>query len=241
MIDLTSYRRPALHFSGGKDSLACLYLLRDQLDKLAVYWVNTGDQCPETASVVEAVRGWIPNFIEVGTDSRAWRAQHGNPTDLAPANSHWLGVAYGLSDSPLVNRFDCCFHNLMRPMHERMIADGVDAVIRGTKLADTGRIPHEGPTGDYDVILPIKSWSHEQVFEYLRSVGAPVNPIYDHFKAISAPECMTCTAWWDDGKAEYLRVKHPQALPEYRVSLQRIREALKSHLQELDFEIGEAS
>lgn len=241
MIDLTQYQRPALQFSGGKDSLACLFLLRGQLDRITVYWVNTQDGCPETLAIVDQVRPWVPNFVEVTTDAKAWRSENGDPSDLVPASGHLLGQAYGLGALPLTNRFDCCYANLMLPMHARMVADGVDAVIRGTKLADTGKIPHEGPTGFYDVLLPIKDWTHAQVFAYLESVGAPRNPIYDHFTSISAPECMTCTAWWDDGKAAYFKARHPQRLGEYRVQLTRIKESLRSHLNDLEFEIGEAA
>jgi len=241
MLNLAKYQRPALHFSGGKDSLACLYLLADQLDRVTVYWLNTQDGCSETLAVVEQIRPWVPHFVEVQSDARAWRKVNGDPVDVVPAKAHWLGVAYGMSEQRLSNRFDCCYQNLMAPMHERMLADGVDAVIRGTKLADTGQVPHEGPTGHYDVLLPIKHWSHEQVFAYLREVGAPKNDIYEHFQGISAPECLSCTAWWDDGKAAYLKSKHPERLDAYRISLQDVREALRSHLAELDFEIGEAS
>lgn len=237
---LQRYSRPALQFSGGKDSLACLYLLREHLDRITLYWVNTLDQCPETVAVVDQVRAWVPNFVEVRVDAGAWRKQNGDPVDAVPASAHMLGVAYGMSDIRLSNRFDCCFHNLMKPMHDRMVADGVDAVIRGTKLADTGRIPFEGQTGHYEVLLPIKHWSHEQVFQYLREVGAPCNPVYDHFKGISAPECISCTAWWDDGKSAYLKALHPERLGGYRLSLERVRDALRTHLKDLDSEIEEA-
>jgi 3'-phosphoadenosine 5'-phosphosulfate sulfotransferase (PAPS reductase)/FAD synthetase len=241
MIDLTAYRNPALQFSGGKDSLACLYLLRHQLENLTVYWVNPGDTCPETVAVVQAIRPWIPRFVEIRSDVLAWRAKHGDPTDLVPASAHVLGVAYGMSDVPLSNRFDCCYANLMHPMHERMLADGVDAVIRGTKLCDTGKVPAEGFTGHYHVLLPIKHWTHEEVFAYLDEVGAPINPLYEHFKGLSAPECLSCTAWWDDGKAQYLKARHPERAAEYKVSLQRVREALLTHLVDLNQEIGAAS
>ena len=35
-------KRVALAFSGGKDSQACLELLRPHLDRVTVYWLNTG-------------------------------------------------------------------------------------------------------------------------------------------------------------------------------------------------------
>jgi 3'-phosphoadenosine 5'-phosphosulfate sulfotransferase (PAPS reductase)/FAD synthetase len=237
-MDLSRYRKPALHFSGGKDSLACLYLLQDQLDRVTVYWVNTGDGCPETQTIVEQMRAQIPNFVEVKTDVASWRRANGYPSDLTPANSHLLGVAYGMNDFRLSNRFDCCFANLMRPMHERMVADGVDAVIRGTKAADTGTLPAEGKTEFYDILLPLRDWTHEDVFTYLKSVDAPRNPIYDYFTDISAPECMGCTAWWGDGKAKYLRALHPEKYHEHRISLYRIKRAVESHLVDLEMELG---
>lgn len=240
MTDLRRFKRPALQFSGGKDSLACLYLLRDQLDRITVYWLNAGDGCPETLAVIDQVRAWIPHFVEVRSDVRAWRAEHGMPVDLVPASAHLLGVAYGMAEQRLSNRFDCCAANLMRPMHERMLADGVDAVIRGTKLSDTGTLPAEGLTPFYEIVLPLRGWTHEQVFAYLREVGAPLNPIYEHFKGISAPECFGCTAWWDDGKAAYLRARHPQQLREYQLALVDLKHELQRHLRHLQTEIEEA-
>ncbi|MFG0641366.1 phosphoadenosine phosphosulfate reductase family protein, partial [Delftia sp. WSY_22] len=59
-------RRAALHFSGGKDSLACLYLLRPLVEQgLPVYWLSTGDTIPETRAVVDQVRAWIPDLRTV--------------------------------------------------------------------------------------------------------------------------------------------------------------------------------
>lgn len=237
-IDLSLFQRPALQFSGGKDSLACLYLLRDQLEGMRVYWLNTGDTCPETLVVVNEVRAWIPNFVEVHSDVAAWRDTYGMPTDLLPSKAHFLGVSYGLGDTRLTGRFDCCYHNIMKPLHDRMVADGVDAVVRGTKLCDGGRVPAEGSTPWYSIVLPIRDWSHQQVFDYLASVGAPVNPIYEHNTGPSAPECMGCTAWWDEGKSAYLRARHPHLVDGHKQKLIFLRQAVQSHLQELDKEIG---
>jgi len=237
-IDLTGYRRPALQFSGGKDSLALLYLLKDQLSDITVYWLNAGDSFPETLEVVQTVREMVPHFVEVRSDVAAWRQRNGTPTDLLPSSAHLIGVAYGLSDSTLTGRFDCCYYNIMAPMHDRMVADGVDLVIRGTKVSDTGKVPYEGPSEFYDVLLPIKDWTHEDVFSYLRNVGAPINRLYEHFTGHSAPECMGCTAWWGDGKAQYLKANSPEKYQEYRVSLESIRGALASHLQALDAELN---
>lgn len=239
MIDLSAFKNPALHFSGGKDSLACLYLLKDQLDQLTVYWCNTGDPCPETEAVIDEVRAWIPNFVEINADVHQWKVVNGDPVDLVPSRSHFLGVAYGMSNVRLSNRFDCCFANLMLPMHQRMLADGVDCVIRGTKLCDTGTVPAEGPDDYYTILLPIKDWTHADVFAYLKEVGAPANAIYDHFTAVSAPECLNCTAWWDDNKAEYLRNRHPQTYNSYKSKLRIILSVVDTHLADIRHELGD--
>jgi 3'-phosphoadenosine 5'-phosphosulfate sulfotransferase (PAPS reductase)/FAD synthetase len=239
VINLSAYKRPALQFSGGKDSLACLYLLREQLDHITVYWLDTGDTFPETRAVIDSVRGWIPHFEVIQSDVAAWRQEFGHPSDLVPAKAHALGVMYGMNDFRLVSRFDCCWHNIMAPMSRRMKADGVDAVVRGTKLADTGVVPAEGPTEEgYDVILPIRDWSHADVHQYLDSVGAPRNRLYETTRGFSAPECMGCTAWWDDSKAEYFRVVRPELLSDYQAKLRDIRSAIQSHLADLDAELG---
>lgn len=231
------FKKPALQFSGGKDSLACLYLFEEQLDELTVYWMNTGDGCPETLALIEQVRTRIPNFVEITSDVKAWRDLHGPPSDLVPATAHYIAAFYGQGNMRMSNRLDCCAANIMAPMHARMVADGVDCVIRGIKACDTGTVPAEGDTGSYHVVLPIKDWSHQDVFDYLASVDAPYNPMYDHYKGISAPECFGCTAWWDDGKSAYFKALHPERLGEYHASLKQIKAALQTHLADLDFEL----
>lgn len=235
-------KRCALQFSGGKDSLACLYMLRPFIERgLPVYWTHTGDTIPETLAVVERVRAWVPDFRVIEADVLAWKEEHGLPSDVTTAQSTWIGAQYAMTNTRLVGRFDCCWHNLMRPMHERMLADGVDLVIRGTKLADTGRVPASGVTEHYDVLLPVEGWSHADVFVYLADAGAPRSQVYDSFRSISAPECLHCSAWWDDGKAAYLKQLHPDKVEQYAVNLQTIRAELARRVQELDKQIEECT
>lgn len=237
-MKIEGFKNIALQFSGGKDSLACLYLFREHLDNITVYWLNTGDCCPETLELIEQIKPSIPKFVEIKSDVKSWRITHGIPSDVVPVSSHQIAMSYGITTVRLSNRFDCCYNNLMLPLHTRMLEDGVDCVIRGTKVCDTGKVPAEGNCGDYYVMLPIKDWSHDDVFNYLALVGAPYNKIYDHYKSISAPECFGCTAWWDDGKSAYFKALHPERLTEYRASLEQVKAALKTHLLDLENELG---
>lgn len=235
---INRFKKPALQFSGGKDSLALLHLLKPVLDKITVYNLNTGDSCPETVAVIEEAKTWIPNFVQVQSDVNAWKAANGWPTDLVPARAHAIAMLYAMNPFPLSNRFDCCHQNLMVPMHNAALRDGVDLFIRGTKHADTGRVPHEGPVENGACVwLPIRDWSHDDVFTYLRDAGAMGNPIYDHFRAISAPECLHCTAWWDDGKSRYLKARHPEVFREYQQNLRTIASVVSGHLNDLKAEL----
>src|SRR5687767_12018420 len=67
----------ALWFSGGKDSMACLYLLRDRLSEIAVLWANTGKNYPELLQTVAHAKAMCPHFIEVKTDRDAQWREHG--------------------------------------------------------------------------------------------------------------------------------------------------------------------
>lgn len=209
----------ALQFSGGKDSLAVAHLLRPHWDRLTFYHVDTGDLLPEVREIVDGIDELVPRFVRILSDSAGWMTRFGLPSDLVPTTCTPAGLAIGASKQRIVDRFDCCASNIMAPMHQRMLAEGVSLVIRGTKRADLARLPAEsGPTGGgYDLWLPIVEWSHADVFAYLREVGAPICRVYDH--KVNAPECATCPAWWNEGRAAYLAKHHPELSAAYRAKL----------------------
>ncbi len=235
---MMGHDKVALQFSGGKDSLAVVHLMRPHWDELTIYHVDTGDLLPEVRDIVDSVEAMVPSFVRIETDSNAWREQVGYPSDLVPTRSSPAGVLIGLSDRRIVDRFDCCISNIMRPMHERMIDDGVTLVIRGAKRADFKRMPAEnGPTGiGYDLHLPLLEWSHDDVFAYLRSVGAPICRVYEN--KVNAPECATCTGWWNEGRAAYLGKHHPDLFKEYKRKLTLVMDEITPALRELQTEIG---
>lgn len=229
MTPLDRHRRGALQFSGGKDSLALVYLLRPQWDKLTLYHVDTGDLLPEVREIVDMVEAMVPSFVRIETDAKAWTAKVGLPSDLVPTTSTPVGMAIGASKQSIVDRFACCVANIMAPMHGRMIEDGVSLAIRGTKRVDIGRLPAE--SGDtsmgYELWLPLADWSHEDVFAYLREVGAPICRVYEH--KVNAPECATCPAWWSEGRSAYLSKYHPDLFDAYRAKLAAVALEITPH------------
>lgn len=238
-IDIPSgHDRIALQFSGGKDSLACAYLLRPNWDRLTFYHVDTGDLLPEVREIVSDMEAMVPKFVRIETNSAAWMGAVGLPSDLVPTTSTPAGLAIGASVQRIVDRFDCCASNIMAPMHQRMVADGITLVIRGTKRADFARLPAgNGPTGmGYDLWLPLLDWSHDDVFAYLREVGAPVCRVYDH--GVQAPECATCPAWWSERRAAYLKAHHPELHAAYQAKLAIVAREIAPHWAALGVEHG---
>jgi 3'-phosphoadenosine 5'-phosphosulfate sulfotransferase (PAPS reductase)/FAD synthetase len=220
LLDLGAHERVGLSFSGGKDSLACVYLLRDAglLDRVTIYHNDTGDLLPEVREIVEHVKGFAPRFVHLRQDVLGWIAENGLPSDLVPYTAHPFASVVG-DRAPIVSRYDCCYRHLMLPLWERIKADGITLLIRGTRHGDFPRLPVlSGDAADgVEFLYPIQEWAPEQVFAYLRSVGAPICRVYE--TGHQAPECARCTAWQSVGMGAYLRRYHPELFADYRARL----------------------
>lgn len=234
---LDQHERIALHFSGGKDSLAVAYLLKPYWDRLTFYHVDTGDLLPEVREIVAGFARQVPQFHHIQGNVLAFHAEHGLPSDLVPTTNTAFGRMFGFADRAIVDRFACCWANLMQPMHDAMRADQITLAIRGTKRSDTPKMAHGG--GDtnlgYHLWLPIIEWSDDDVFAYLREVGAPICRVYE--TKVQSPECATCPAWWNEGRAEYLKKHHAGLFAEYGNKLRLVAEQVFPHFDAMQAEL----
>lgn len=208
------HRNIAFQFSGGRDSTAALFKLRDRWEQMTVYHVDTGDQFPETREVVEAIDKLLPRpMVRIVTDVKGSRVQHGFPSDLVPVDNTQVGQLVSGRKVKIVSRYDCCAHNLMVPLHRRMLEDGMTLIVRGQRDEEYAKPPMRSgqvsPEG-FEVLYPIQDWDNAQVDAYIKAEGAPVAPFYARGMK-RAPECMGCTAWWNEGRFTYLREHHPEA------------------------------
>jgi 3'-phosphoadenosine 5'-phosphosulfate sulfotransferase (PAPS reductase)/FAD synthetase len=221
---LGDHDKIVLQFSGGKDSLALLYLFKGHLHRMTVLHCDTADQLPEMQDLVAVVESNVPNFHRVRTDAPAWIAQHGLPSDLVPIRCH-PGVAnvYREAGHPIVPVTDCCAANRWRPMQKAIRELGPSLVIHGQRRSDemgwdkTMQGDTTQGAGDWQVWAPISEWSDDDVMTYLRGVGAPILPWYSHKP--HAPECATCPASWSEGRGAYLKKHHPVLAARYGQSL----------------------
>ncbi|NTE96676.1 phosphoadenosine phosphosulfate reductase family protein [Agrobacterium tumefaciens] len=233
---LSRHERIALQVSGGRDSIACLFLLREHLERVTVYWVNTGDAFPETLEVIRQVRELAPHFIEVQGRQPEVIAQFGMPTDLLPQSCTPIGVAAGKSAVLMQDTMSCCARVMMVPMQQQMVADGITLIIRGQKACDTNRAPFSSGyvENGIEYLFPIEGWSVAEVDAYLADVGAPVSPVYEQLH--SMPDCMTCSGWWSDKRAQYLAQHHPEKSAEYQRRLGVICTETAAHINQFNHE-----
>lgn len=235
---IARHEKIALQVSGGRDSLACLYLLKPYWPKLTVYWCNTGAAFPETVEVMERVRAMVPHFVEIAGDQPGVVAGFGLPSDIVPASHTPVGLMGSGGAGPLIqDRYSCCARVFMVPMHQKMVEDGITLVIRGQKTADKLKAPIA--SGDVDLgieyLFPIEDWDAGEVMSYLRREGAPIPRFYEMLDG--APDCTTCSAYWETGAAKYLKRYHPEAHAEVQRRLDIIKIAVAPSIAHFNEEV----
>lgn len=238
------HTRVGFQFSGGRDSTAALYLLRPYWHQMTIYHLDTGDQFPATRAVVDRVEADLAaagvKLERIVSDVSAVREQFGMPSDLVPVDNHaYVGRHVSGRAMQIQSRYECCTRALMHPMHQRMLADGITLIVRGQRDDEFNRPPYRsGDVGEgFEFLYPIQSWDGARVSAYLQDEGLPLADYYDS-GARRAPECMGCTAWWDEGRAAYMRQKHPaehavlvRNLAEIRAEIDRQYQFLTGEMQ----------
>lgn len=232
------HERIALQLSGGRDSIACLYLLRPYWDSLTVYWCDTGAAYPETTALIARLADMVPHFARIEGRQPQVIEHFGMPSDIVPVSATPVGRMVG-GDGPLLqDRYSCCALSMMLPTQERMLADGITLIIRGQKNTD----PLKSPVQSGDVIdgveylFPIEDWDARQVMTFLREQGAPIPRFYEMLNA--APDCMTCSAWWEEGAMAYLKRYHHTQYQENLGRLATINAAVGAHIAAFNQEIA---
>lgn len=231
---LERHGRCVLQFSGGKDSLACLYLLQPWWGKITVAWVNTGDAFPETVEQMAAIRAMVPNFLEIASNQPANVAEWGWPVEALPMTRTPFGRLLDGHPHPLMQPyFNCCNVNIWTPLQQAMVDLNATLLIRGTRLADQRKTSVRSGTvmEGMEFLHPIEDWSSRQVKDFLG------DRLPAHYRETDTSlDCMHCTAFLYEnvGKMRYMAAKHPAVYDEVRRRLIDIRDATAAELAYID-------
>lgn len=182
---LAKSKHPAIGFSGGKDSIVVLNLVREIDPSVVAVFGNTGVEAPET---VKFCRN-IPNLVELKPHKTFWECvdQYGWPMIKSKAKSHG-------------NR--CCYYLKEQPMLEYIKENNIDLVFTGlTSDESRARWLFFKRCGPYYYMKtwgvwkchPIHDWTVKDVWDYIHDKNIPYNPIYDR-GAVRAG-CQPCTAY----------------------------------------------
>ena len=227
------HKNIVLQFSGGKDSLACLLLLKDELHKITVLWTDSGAAFPETYKQMEKVKEICPNFVVVKGNQPKQIEDHGYPVDILPMRNHKEIQFYTQQEKlPLQGFLQCCVNSLMLPMQDATKKLGATLIIRGQKFSDEQKSPVK--SGDVidgvEYFFPIENWSDEQVMKFVKDSDL----MTDHYKdANTSLDCWSCTAYLKDNqwKLPYLKKHHPEKAIEVKKRLELIKVEIMKEME----------
>ena len=205
------HKRATFFYSGGKDSLACLLLLRPWWPQLDVVWVDTGNQFPEVYEHMEKVQKLVPCFTVLHSDTLSYAKEHGFPVDVVPTRYTAMGqFIYGLKKLRVCSRFDCCRNNIWKPMEDYLRLTRPTCVIRGDRSSERMKAPEHDEGMEF--VFPLWDWTTEQV---MAVVHADTNGFCQTRHSLpegSSLDCMTCMAYNVEHacRMEYLKQQHPE-------------------------------
>ena len=231
---LAGHDKMALWFSGGKDSMACLYLLRPYLDTITVLWVNTGKNYPEALAVVEQAKALCPNWQEIVTDRDAQWADMGMPSDVVPMDHTVSGEQMTHAKPVRIQAYtNCCLANIALPLWKASHDLGATMVIRGQRADEPRRSTtiNGGAMFGMKVWHPIEQWTKEMVLSYLH---AEMPSVPAHYAiAHSSLDCYDCTAFAANSldRVQWMRKTHPEKHLDYMAKLTQVVKATHDAMQ----------
>lgn len=182
----------ALAFSGGKDSMACLHLLRDELDCLI--HVDTGFSYPETRALVNEASKMVMTYI-VHSKREAQNALEGLPADVVPIDWTRFGQQFsGIKEVTIQSYLGCCFENINRPLWHEALKLGVTHLYFGQRADESKIAPWRDGTIINGILRlhPINGWTAQQVMDFLATkMSVPPHYLIEH----SSLDCYDCTAY----------------------------------------------
>jgi 3'-phosphoadenosine 5'-phosphosulfate sulfotransferase (PAPS reductase)/FAD synthetase len=197
MLAFDKIVNPVVAFSGGKDSLVVLDLVRRIKPDVIGVFENTTNEYPETLKYVKTV----DNIVELKPDISFEECfkKYGLPVMKSKAKSHGN---------------QCCIKLKEEPFKKFTKLNGVTLTFTGlTSDESRNRMMMLKRMGSLyfhkaDKIWkchPIYNWSDREVWQYIDFRNLPYNPIYDILGRTARCGCRFCTAYlsWKERTSQY--------------------------------------
>lgn len=207
---LSTSKNPVINFSGGKDSLVVLDLVR-KITLVKALFCNTGNEYIETVPYSLS----FPDVIELKPEKSFWQCvkEYGLPENKRTGKRHGSACCFWLKEKPLKkyfteNNVDLAFIGLTSDeSRQRMMT-----------LKRMGAYYYHKSDKNFKC-HPIHDWSSQDVWNYIGLNKLKYNPIYD--MGIPRCGCRFCTAYltWKEITSLYnykdtqtlMKIKEPTA------------------------------
>jgi len=198
---------PVIAFSGGKDSLVVLDLVRQIAPVIPGVFENTGNEYPETVAYVKT----IENIVELHPDISFWECakKYGLPKLKSKSKSHGNQCCIKLKEEP--------FKKYCKNNPVDLVFTGLTAAESRNRMMMLKRMGHLYWHKSEEIwkCHPIADWTDLDVWQYIKIRNLEYNPIYD----IGIPRCgcRFCTAYisWKE-VTELYNIKDTQTLMKFQ-------------------------
>lgn len=233
--------KTAIQFSGGKDSLAVLYLCRPILSDATVYFGDTGDVYPHMKAFVIQTCEKLGATLKIVPPPMAIAEYHkiaGLPSDIIPVEHTREMREFNKSTGTILqSNLSCCSFMLWHPLQRAMMTDGISIIYRGSKASDHHVGVADGYIDKTGIIYksPLWKWPDEDVFSYLKSVDAEMP---EHYSEVNNSfDCLNCTAYLTSAGAkerlEFTKRRYPAQWPGLEANLREVRDIVGREMENI--------
>lgn len=209
----------AVAFSGGRDSLVALDIVRKIKPDIPVMMVNTGIEFPETIKYVrQLAKDWNLNFYERKPKIDFWELTEERGIPVAGrGNTTFMRDLSEKADVKLSN--SCCRRMKETPARQFYREKQIEGVVTGLRVseslmrklnfADYGALRY---SSTYNTLIAwcLYSWKDQDISDYIQLHNLPINPLYEMgYQRVGCWSCLQ-DMLYKDSRLFTLQKQHPK-------------------------------
>ena len=227
--------KTAIQFSGGKDSLAVLHMLKPHTDEVTAYFCDTGDMYQHIKDLVVKTCENLNvklKIVRPKMDIKDFHKENGLPSDIVPISKiEAMRDTFKNKGASLQGSVHCCSLMLWKPLHDAMIEDDIRVIVRGAKKADAHMSVPDGFIDERGVKYknPLWEMTDNEVFKYLRENNIELPK---HYSEVNCSfDCVGCSAFLYEagtpGRLAWTKKNLPERWEYLRARINTVRSVLE--------------